>query len=483
MQSSLPFTTILVPNRGEIAIRLMNGIHALNLQSATVYISSDAISPHVRLASRAYCLGADVSLYTDAEQLLHAAKQLKVDAVLPGYGFVSERPDVAAAFERNGITWIGPSSDVISLFGLKHTARDAAVRAKVSVVPGSGLVQSEEHAMNEANAFGFPVLIKGSAGGGGMGQAIAHHPSQLSSAYQSVLKQCSTLYSSSEIYVEKFVSQARHIEVQVFGDGKGNVLVLGDRECSVQRRRQKVIEEGNASNLSTTLRQQLRDAAARLCSQHNYLSAGTVEFIVDSVTEEWYFLEVNTRLQVEHCVTELVTGIDIVQWMILLAGNVDVLKDASFSERGYAIEARVYAENPCKAYAPSPGTLSEMVWPEASVCKRTGSRIRVDCWAERGSIVSPYYDPLLGKIIAWGKTRPSAIIALKKALNETRVYGVASNVELLRQIIDHPQFLTARYTTDLLKTFTPRTTALEVLKPGLQSFRIILEELGTGTLA
>ncbi|CAN8063725.1 unnamed protein product [Agarophyton chilense] len=469
MQSSLPFSTILVPNRGEIAIRLLNAIHALNIQSATVYISSDATSPHVRLASRSFCLGSDISLYTDGEHLLSAAKTLGVDAVLPGYGFVSERPDVAAAFERNGITWIGPSSDVISLFGLKHTARDAAIRANVSIVPGSGLVHSEQHAIAEATSIGFPVLVKGSAGGGGMGQAIAHRQSQLSTAYRSVLKQCSTLYSSSEVYVEKFVSHARHIEVQVFGDGKGNVLVLGDRECSVQRRRQKVIEEGNAPNLSPLLRKQLREAAERLCAQNDYLSAGTVEFIVDSVTEDWYFLEVNTRLQVEHCVTELVTGIDIVKWMILQAANIDVLSDVAVIERGYAIEARVYAENPSKAYAPSSGTLSEMVWPKPSLCEQTGSRIRVDSWAERGSIVSPYYDPLLGKIISWGKTRALAIIALKKALEVTRVAGVASNVELLRQTIAHPQFLTARYTTDLLKTFSPKTMALEVVKPGLQS--------------
>eukprot|EP00178_Gracilaria_changii_P013285 TRINITY_DN37599_c0_g1_i1.p1 TRINITY_DN37599_c0_g1~~TRINITY_DN37599_c0_g1_i1.p1 ORF type:complete len:1716 (-),score=243.42 TRINITY_DN37599_c0_g1_i1:250-5397(-) len=469
MSSSLPFTTVFVPNRGEIAIRLLNAIHALNLQSATVYISSDATSPHVRLATRAHCLGSQLSLYTDADQLLHAAKLLKADAVLPGYGFVSERPDVAAAFERNAITWIGPSSHVISLFGLKHTARDAAIRADVPVIPGSALLQSEPHALKEALAIGFPVLVKGSAGGGGMGQAIALNQSQLASAYQSVLKQCSTLYSSSELYVEKYVNHSRHIEVQVFGDGKGTVLVLGDRECSVQRRRQKVIEEGNASNLSPVLRRQLRAAAARLCSQHKYLSAGTVEFIVDSVTQKWYFLEVNTRLQVEHCVTELVTGVDIVQWMILQAANVDVLKQASFTEHGYAIEARLYAENPTKGYTPSSGTLSEMVWPQASVCERTGARVRVDSWAERGSNVSPHFDPLLGKIISWGKTRGLAIISLRKALTETRVSGVSSNLELLKQVIDHPQFLKAQYTTDLLKTFTPTTRSLEVLTPGLQS--------------
>ncbi|PXF42434.1 Urea amidolyase [Gracilariopsis chorda] len=464
--------TVLIANRGEIALRLIHATNQLALNSVAVFVSEEATSPHVKAATHSFCIGTDPSSYNHVPSLLAAAKHFNADAVLPGYGFIAENAQAATAFVQHRIQWIGPSPQLIRLFGLKHDARRAAIDAKVPVIPGSEPVSTVEQALAAAHSLGFPVLVKASAGGGGMGQAVATSANHLPRAYHSVIKQCQSLFSNTQVYVERYIERARHIEVQVFGDGRGNVLALGDRECSVQRRRQKLIEEANAPNLSPQLRTQLRQAAATLCAQHNYKSAGTVEFILDRDSGQWYFLEVNTRLQVEHGITELVTALDIVQYMLLQASGVDVVKphlSTPITEQGAAIEARIYAENPAASYAPSSGTLSEMQWPVESVCPATSSRIRVDAWAERGTFIPPHYDPLLGKVLAWGRTRPLAILALQNALRQTKVRGVSSNVELLLQTLHQPSFLTGSYTTGLLNTFRPAMRALEVLKPGLQS--------------
>ena len=383
----LIFSTVLIANRGEIAIRLINATKSLGLTAVAVFVTPDSSSPHIRIADTALSLGASPTLYADVTALVTAAKTASADAVLPGYGFISENPQAALAFENAGITWIGPRPETISLFGLKHTARDAATAADVPTIPGSPLVDSYSAALQWASKIGFPALLKASAGGGGMGQAIVRDELGMKRSYHSVLTQSESLFASMELYVERYIERARHIEVQVFGDGNGVCVSLGDRECSVQRRRQKVIEEGNAPNLSKSLRSQLREAAARLCAKHNYRSAGTVEFILDDESKEWFFLEVNTRLQVEHGVTEMVSGIDVVQWMILQASGVDVLQggDVRWTEKGAAIEVRLYAENPVKGYVPCPGTLSEMKWPEERLNPSFGSQVRVDAWAERGT--------------------------------------------------------------------------------------------------
>lgn len=470
-QPILSFSTVLVANRGEIAIRLIQAVQALNLRAIAVFISEDSTSPHIRIADQAVSLGSSHTLYSDIPALLKVAKDTGAEAVLPGYGFVSENPDAVKAFEQAGIVWIGPRSETITLFGLKHTAREAAVGAGVPTVPGSPVVTTFDEAEQWATKVAYPVLVKASAGGGGMGQAIAKDELDLHRAYASVKNQSASLFASTDLYLERYVEKARHIEVQVFGDGNGACLALGDRECSVQRRRQKVIEEGSAPNLSDALRNSLREAAAQLCAKHKYRSAGTVEFILDDVSKEWYFLEVNTRLQVEHGVTEMVSGIDIVRWMLLQAGGIDVVKGGKvqWTERGHAIEARIYAENPVKDYTPCPGTLSEMTWPEEHASPDLSSRTRVDAWAETGTIIPPHYDPMLGKVIAWGKTRPLAIIELKKALQATVVRGVVSNVELLLQATGSPDFLRGMYTTSLLNTIRPKTNSVEVVCPGLQS--------------
>lgn len=467
----LPFSTVLIANRGEVAIRLIKACQQLNLRTAAVFVADDAASPHLLHASSTHSLGNHHSAYTSVPALIAAAKAAAADAILPGYGFISEDPDAAAEFERNGIRWVGPRSDTIDLFGLKHAARKAAIDANVPIVPGSPVLTGIEDAVKHSASVGFPALLKATAGGGGMGQAIVRNVNGLRRNYDSVVGQAKSLFGNSEVYLERYVEKARHIEVQVFGDGNGTCVALGDRDCSVQRRRQKVIEEGNAPNLDQKLRNTLRSAAERLCAKHNYLSAGTVEFILDASTNEWFFLEVNTRLQVEHGVTELVSGVDIVQWMLYQAGGIDVLRGGvvEFAECGVAMEARIYAENPTKDYIPCQGTLSAMEWPEETGSSHTGRKVRVDAWAQVGTVVPGHYDPLLGKVLVWGRTRPIAIVELKKALKKTIVRGVPSNVELLLQATDHPDFLRGDYTTGLLNTFTPKTNSIEVLAPGLQS--------------
>lgn len=402
----------------------------------------------------------------DIDFLLSVAKNCHAGAVLAGYGFISENADAVDAFEREGIIWLGPSAEVIRRFGLKHAARQVAEAAGVPVVPGSGVIAGGvEEAMREANKVGYPVLVKASAGGGGMGQTVVRNDNAMRRAFEGVVQQSLSLFGSGDVYLEKYVEHARHVEVQVFGNGKQTVA-LGVRECSVQRRRQKVVEEGG---VGVAVIDGMREAAVRLCEEVGYASAGTVEFLVDADEGGWWFLEVNTRLQVEHAVTELVTRVDIVDMMIRLGGGEDVLEGwQGATERGVAIQARVYAENPVKGYLPCAGVLSEMVWPEEGPTER-GGIIRVDGWAQKGTVVPGNYDPLLGKVLAWGKTRALALMELKRVLNQVVVRGVPSNVELLLQVMEHPAFLTARYTTGLLDSFAARTNAVEVVKPGLQS--------------
>jgi urea carboxylase len=467
---ALPFHTVLVANRGEIAVRLVRGVQRLGLRAAAVYTPVDATAAHVARADVAVPLAEGG--YNDPAALVRAALLVGAGAVLPGYGFVSENADAAHAFEDAGVRWVGPTPDVIDLFGLKHTARRAAIAASVPTVPGSPLLTSVEDALEHADRIGFPALVKASAGGGGMGQAIVFSRDALPRAYESAITQGESLFKNAQVYMERYISHARHIEVQVFGNGKGDVMALGERDCSVQRRRQKVLEEGPAPDLDPLIRQQVRKAAEKLCAEHNYRSAGTVEFILDADTQEWYFLEVNTRLQVEHGVTELVSGVDIVEMMLLLAGGIvdvlDTLKP-TFQERGCSIEARVYAENPVKNFDPCPGILSQMTWPDSGTDIDTGSIVRVDSWAERGTTVSANFDPLLGKVLVWGRTRTMAIEALVTALRSTVVRGVATNVELLLQIAKNPDFVAGKYTTSLLDTMQILSTTVEVITPGMQS--------------
>lgn len=411
-----------------------------------------------------------VPTYLDVPALVAAGKACGAGAVLPGYGFVSEDSGAVAAFEGAGIVWAGPAAETVDVFGGKVGARIVAEKCGVPCVPGSGVVVGVEEAVAAAVEVGWPVLVKASAGGGGMGQAIARDEASLRRVFEGVVEMGERVFGSGMVYVERFVEEGRHVEVQVFGNGKGEVCVLGDRDCSVQRRRQKVLEEAPA-RLEDDVRKNMWDAARRLCATYCYRSAGTVEFLVDVRSGEWYFLEVNTRLQVEHGCTELCTGVDIARWMVLLAAGVDVLKEVredAVVTRGCALESRVYAEVPARDYAPCPGKLSEMGWPKVGD-DGDGGWVRVDSWAVKGSEVSSFYDPLLGKVLVWGRTRRVAVEGMRRALAHTVVRGVESNVPLLKQICDNEAFEEGIYTTSLLTTFAPRLPAIEVVSPGLQS--------------
>ncbi|OSX74421.1 hypothetical protein BU14_0290s0029 [Porphyra umbilicalis] len=480
-----PWGPILVANRGEIAVRIITAAHTLGLPAIAVYVAADADSGHVTAADTAVCLGDDAGAYTDVAALVAAGTSAGAVAVHPGYGFVAEDAGAADAFEAAGIAWVGPTPSTIRVFGSKHGARAEAVAAGVPVLPASGLVADAAAAADAADALGYPVLLKATAGGGGMGQSPAASRAGVAAAFASAASAGASLFGDGRLYVEKLVGAARHVEVQVFGDGAGGVVSLGDRDCSVQRRRQKVVEEAPAPALSAATRARMAAAAVALTARGAYRSAGTVEFLVDAASSAFYFLEVNTRIQVEAGVTEAVTGVDLVAGMLRLARGdpasdwFPALASAAVADgadpptadgpvttvptAGAAVEARVYAESPLHGYRPSPGTLTAMVWPPPS------PTLRVDTWASTGCTVSGAFDPLLGKLIASGPTRAAALATLADALSATVVRGVASNLELLSAVVANEAFAAGEYTTALLDGVTPKACAVEVLAPGVQS--------------
>ncbi len=458
------FSKILVANRGEIACRIISTIQKLGIKAVAVYSEADRNAPHVAMADEAYLLGpAPVSeSYINQAKLLEVASQSGAQAVHPGYGLLSENPGFAEACEKAGMAFIGPTPDQMRAFGLKHTARERAVECNVPLVPGSGLLKDADDAVTEAARIGFPVMLKSTAGGGGIGMRRCDDAESLVAAFESVVRQGKSSFGNGGVFVEKLVVNARHVEVQIFGDGKGKVVALGERDCSTQRRNQKIIEETPAPNLSDATRHSLWDCAVRLGESVNYRSAGTVEFVYDADTNEFYFLEVNTRLQVEHTVTECVTGLDLVEWMIRTAAGEDVgLSSYTFAPEGSAIQVRVYAEDPNKDFQPSCGLLNEVQLPDDA---------RYDGWVAMGTEVTPYYDPLLTKIIVHGTDRTEAIGKMQQALDATRLSGIETNLAYLRQVIRDPLFTEGKITTRALATkFTYRPNTIDVLAPGVQT--------------
>ena len=457
-------TKILVANRGEIACRIIRTAQKLGIKAVAVYSEADRNAPHVAMADEAYLLGpAPVSeSYINQARLLEVAAQSGAQAVHPGYGLLSENPGFAEACEKAGMAFIGPTPDQMRAFGLKHTARERAVECNVPQVPGSGLLKDADEAVSEATRIGFPVMLKSTAGGGGIGMRRCDDAESLRAAFESVVRQGKSSFGDGGVFVEKLVLNARHVEVQIFGDGKGKVVALGERDCSTQRRNQKIIEETPAPNLSDATRHALWDCAVRLGESVKYRSAGTVEFVYDADTNEFYFLEVNTRLQVEHTVTECVTGLDLVEWMIRTAAGEDVgLSSYTFAPKGSAIQVRVYAEDPNKDFQPSCGLLNEVQLPADARC---------DGWVAMGTEVTPFYDPLLTKIIVHGADRADAIGKMQQALDATRLSGIETNLAYLRQVIRDPLFTEGRITTRALATkFTYRPNTIDVLAPGVQT--------------
>jgi urea carboxylase len=456
------FDKVLIANRGAIACRIIRTLRRMGVKSVAVYSEADRHSLHVRLADEAVEIGPAPAAqsYLRAEKILEAAKATGAQAIHPGYGFLSENPGFAEDCAASGIAFIGPSPAQMRAFGLKHTARELAEHNMVPLLPGSGLLSDAGHAQAEAARIGYPVMLKSTAGGGGIGMRLIWSSDELVEAFQSVERLARANFKEAGIFLEKYVEHARHIEVQIFGDGKGHVIALGERDCSVQRRNQKVIEETPAPGLTDTQRNNLLATAVRLGEAVGYCSAGTVEFVYDTQSGEFYFLEVNTRLQVEHGVTEEVTGVDLVEWMVKqAAGELDLVGFRANPE-GASMQVRLYAEDPGKDFQPAAGVLTEVVFsPDA----------RIETWVERGSDVPPFYDPMVAKIIVKGRDRAEALGKMQQVLANTRVAGIETNLGYLGQIVSDSVFREGRQTTRYLNAFHYRPATIDVIEPGVQS--------------
>ncbi|MEM8489834.1 MAG: urea carboxylase [Pseudomonadota bacterium] len=456
---------VLIANRGAIAVRITRTLRKMGIRAVAVYAEADRESLHVRVADEAYALGdgAARDTYLHQEKILAAATEASADAIHPGYGFLSENTEFVERCSQHGIAFLGPTAAQIEAFGLKHRARELASSEGVPLLPGSGVLAGPEDAARQAESIGYPVILKSTAGGGGIGMQVCANADELVRVYNSVATLSANNFSNADLFLEKYVANARHIEVQVFGDGKGNAIALGERDCSAQRRNQKVIEETPAPNLSDEVRKQLGDVALRLLKAIDYRSAGTVEFIFDADTSQFYFLEVNTRLQVEHGVTELVYAVDIVEWMVqLAAGDLETLDNlaVALNPQGHAVQARVYAEDPAKGFQPSAGLLSHVSFSVTSEC------LRIDHWIESGIEVSPFYDPMLAKVIAFANTRDQALANLEQGLAAATIYGIETNLDYLQALLRSQPIISGEYFTKTLSDFAYQKHALEVLSPG-----------------
>jgi len=459
------FSKVLIANRGAIACRILRTLRKMGIASVAVYSEADAHAPHVLEADEAVLLGGAPASesYLAVEKVLAAARRTGADAIHPGYGFLSENVEFARACEASGIRFIGPRPGHVEAFALKHTARALAEQSHVPILPGTGVLASLDAALVEAATLGYPLMLKSSGGGGGIGMRVCHTANDLEQAWEPALRLSRSNFGNSGLYLEKFVAHARHIEVQLFGDGKDEVITLGERDCSAQRRHQKVLEETPAPGLAPATRKAMLDAAVLLGKSVKYANAGTVEFIYDEDTGKFYFLEVNTRLQVEHGVTEQVTGVDLVEWMILeAAGELPPL--GAPAAHGASIEARIYAEDPAKNFQPTPGLLSHVRFPAGLA----GSEIRIETWVESGSWVTPFYDPMIAKIIVTGKDRADAVCRMQAALAATEIYGTETNLAYLRAVTHSSEFVEGTITTAYLGSFAFHRSALEILESGPQ---------------
>ena len=457
------FSKVLIANRGEIVGRIGRTLRKMGVGSVAVYSDADRFARPVLEADEAVRLGPAPASesYLRVEAILEACRRTGAQAVHPGYGFLSENVAFAEQLAEEGIAFIGPRPEHLRAFGLKHTARDIARKSGVPLLPGSGLLDDVEQALAEAERISYPVMLKSTAGGGGIGMQLCEGPESLREKFESVRRTAKAGFGDARLYLERFVARARHVEVQIFGDGQGRVVALGERDCSLQRRNQKVLEETPPPGLSDDMRRRLRDAAIALGRSVNYESAGTVEFIYDVARQDFSFLEVNTRLQVEHPVTEAVFGVDLVEWMVRQAAGEDVLSGAEhLVARGAAMEVRLYAENPSAGFRPSAGLLTEVEFP---------AEARIDGWIEKGAEVTAHYDPMLAKIIVHGESRDEALTKLRAALERTRVCGIETNLSYLRAIAGSALFARGDVATNVLPQFAFAPRSIDVLSPGAQS--------------
>jgi acetyl-CoA carboxylase, biotin carboxylase subunit len=440
------FKKILIANRGEIAIRIIAACKELGIQTVAVYSEADRYSSHVRFADQAICIGPAKSArsYLDVPSIISAAEITNVDAIHPGYGFLSENADFAGVCEASGLAFIGPKAEVIRLMGVKEQARAFMREMGVPVLPGSaGVLQSPEEALEVAERIGYPVILKASAGGGGRGMRVVHRPQDLTALFHQARQEAGAAFSSADVYIEKYIPAPRHIEFQVLADELGSVEILGERECSIQRRHQKLVEESPSPAMNDTLRQEISSCLQKALAAARYTSAGTVEFLMDE-GGGLYFIEVNARVQVEHPVTEAVTGIDIVKSQIRIAQGerLRTLIRGPIQFRGHAMECRINAENP-DTFAPSPGRITGFQLPG-------GIGIRVDTWAYTDCVIPPYYDSLIAKVIAHGNDRAEAIRRMSRALDMFIVEGIHTSIPLHKRILADPDFQEGRLDTNFI---------------------------------
>ena len=453
------FRKVLIANRGEIAVRVIRTLRQMGIRSVAVFSEADRDALHVLLADEAYPIGPPPprESYLNIQRILDVARQAGVDAVHPGYGFLSENPEFAEAVAAAGITFIGPSPESMRLSGDKVAARKVAMDVGVPVVPGSpGAVETVEEARRFAEAAGFPVLLKAAMGGGGKGMRVVHTPEELDNAFRQASAEALQAFGHPGLYVEKFLVEPRHVEFQILADHHGNVVHLFERECSIQRRHQKLVEESPSPALTPELREKMGEAAVRLMKAIGYAGAGTVEFLLDR-EGNFYFMEINARLQVEHPVTEMITGLDLVAWQIRVAqGEPLSFKQEDLVQRGYAVEARIFAEDPFHHFLPSPGVIEVLREP-------SGPFIRVDSGVYEGARVPAEYDPMLAKLVVWGENRKEGLARMRTALAEYWVGGVETTLPFHIRLFSDPEFVNGRYSVqflarrkDLLSFETPR---------------------------
>jgi len=451
------FKRVLIANRGEVAVRIIRACRELGVEAVAVYSTADRDSLHVKLADRAVHIGPPLPAesYLRIPSLVAAATTTECDAVHPGWGFLAENAAFALACEDNDLVFIGPRAETIETMGDKIAAKEAMAEAGVPLVPGSDGAVDFEQAREVASEVGFPVLLKASAGGGGRGMRLVESADELDAAYRTASSEAQSAFGDGSLYLEKAVVGARHVEIQVLGDGAGAVLTLGERDCSIQRRHQKLVEESPSPAVTDEIRAEMEDAAQRACEALRYLGAGTIEFLLDA-DGRFYFIEMNTRLQVEHPVTELVTGCDLAHAQLAVAAGEGLPQQGRVSLRGHAIEFRINAEDPAQDFRPAPGVVSRFRPP-------LGPGVRVDTHVEEGYTIPPFYDSLIAKVIVWGENREVAIARGRRALSELELDGVPTTRELALEIVSSEEFGSGDYTTSFLADAAP---SLESLRGG-----------------
>ena len=440
------FSKILIANRGEIALRIIRACKEMGIKTVAVYSEADIESPHVKLADEAVCIGeaASAKSYLNIPAIISAAEITDVEAIHPGYGFLAEDAHFAEICQSCQIKFIGPSPESMRLMGDKLAAKNTVRRIGVPVVPGADkVVKTKEEALKISNKLKYPVIVKAAAGGGGKGMRVCHNDVRLVSAILTAQREAEVSFGNPDIYIEKYIEKPRHIEIQLLGDHYGHVVYLGERDCTIQRRHQKLIEETPSPVVNEKLRKRMGELAVKVAKSVNYFSAGTIEFLLDK-NGEFYFMEMNTRIQVEHPVTEMVTGLDLIKEQINIAnGKKIALKQEEIKINGCAIEARIYAEDPDKNFMPSPGKITEYEAPG-------GRGVRLDTHVHAGYTISPYYDSMIGKLITYGKSRKEAIDIMRRALEEYKIKPIKTTIPLLKNIFNNPLFIKGDISTDFL---------------------------------